>query len=518
VYPGHHTARQPQKVALQIEDTGRLLTFQQLEAAANQVAHLLRDQGLRPGDHIAVLSENRVEMLVVESAAERSGLYYTLINTHLSGDEVTYILSDCQARMFFSTTSLETTATIAADACPTLERRLMFGLDHPSNSWEPFDTVAQRYPTTPIPDQRRGQVMLYSSGTTGRPKGIWRPAADVPPEDAGEVIDWVRDLLGFREGMTYLNPAPLYHSAPQGSVSGALRFGGTVIVMEHFDAERWCQLVEKHKVTHCQMVPTMFIRLLRLPEDVRDRYDLSSLEVIVHGAAPCPIDVKRRMIDWLGPIITEYYGATEGHGFTICDSHQWLERPGTVGREIIGSVEILDDDQQPVPPGTDGTIWFRSDANYAYFNDPDKTSESRVVDTRGTVSTVGDIGHLDHDGYLYLTDRKSHTIISGGVNIYPQETENLLASHPAVADVAVIGVPNSEFGEEVKGVVVLVDPGLAGPEMAAELIAHTRTQLAHFKCPRSIDFVAELPRAPTGKLYKRRLRDQYWPSGSALPT
>jgi long-chain acyl-CoA synthetase len=509
MYPGRHAAAHPDQPALVMADSGDSLTFAELEHAANQVSHLLRDQGLRRGDHIAVMAENRLELLVVESAAERTGLYYTLVNTYLSADEAAYIVGDCRARVFVSTVALRDVATKAASNCPAVERFLMVGLSEPDPRWEPFAATVDRYPGTPVADEQRGNVMLYSSGTTGRPKGICRPLSDLRPEDADEVLDWVRDLLGFREGMTYLNPAPLYHSAPQGSVAGALRLGGTVVVMERFDAERWCALVEKYRITHCQMVPTMFIRLLRLPQEVRDRYDLSSLEHIVHGAAPCPVPVKRAMIEWLGPIVLEYYGATEGNGFTWCDSEQWLAHPGTVGKSIVGEVEILDDARRPVASGVDGTVWFRGATGFVYFGDPAKTAESRMEDERGVTSTVGDIGHLDADGYLYLTDRRSHMIISGGVNIYPQETESLLATHPAVADVAVIGVPNADLGEEVKAVVQLVDPRSAGPDLAAELIAYCRDRLAHYKCPRSVDFVDSLPRLPTGKLYKRLLRDRY---------
>jgi long-chain acyl-CoA synthetase len=278
--------------------------------------------------------------------------------------------------------------------------------------------------------------------------------------------------------------------------------------MEHFEAEQWLALVERYRVTHCQMVPVMFSRLLRLPDEVRARYDTSSLECIVHAAAPCPIHVKHAMIEWLGPIITEYYGATEANGFTFCDSAQWLARPGTVGKPILGELLVLDDDGIQCPAGTDGTVWFRGATAFQYFQDPVRTAEGRSSD--GTMSTVGDVGHVDAEGYLYLTDRKSYMIISGGVNVYPQETENLLSGHPAVLDVAVIGVPNDDLGEEVKAVVQLVDPSRAGPELAQELIEYCRDRLTHFKCPRTVDFAAELPRSPTGKLYKRVLRQAYW--------
>jgi long-chain acyl-CoA synthetase len=350
--------------------------------------------------------------------------------------------------------------------------------------------------------------MLYSSGTTGQPKGILRPLPDAAPSEPLPVMAFIKAIYGFREGMTYLNPAPLYHSAPQASVSASLRLGCTTVVMEHFDPERWLALVERYRVTHCQMVPVMFSRLLRLTAEVRARYDTSSLEYIIHAAAPCPVHVKQGIIDWLGPIIAEYYGATEANGFTYCTAAEWLAHPGTVGRAVLGELLILDADGNPCPDGADGTVWFRGATAFEYFQDPGKTAEGRTSD--GATSTVGDVGHVDADGYLYLTDRATYMIISGGVNIYPQETENVLSEHPAVLDVAVIGVPNDDLGEEVKAVVQLADPAAAGPDLAQELIDFCRDRIAHFKCPRSVDFVPELPRSETGKLYKRLLRDAYW--------
>jgi long-chain acyl-CoA synthetase len=399
-------------------------------------------------------------------------------------------------------------AEAAAAKCPGLERMLMTGPAPLPPGWEPYDALAAGYPAAPVADESLGAAMLYSSGTTGQPKGILR---DLPTSGPGEplpVMEFIRAVFGFRDGMTYLNPAPLYHSAPQASVSAALRMGCTVVVMEHFDPERWLALVERYRVTHCQMVPVMFSRLLRLPDDVRARYDTSSLEYIIHAAAPCPIHVKRGMIDWLGPIINEYYGATEANGFTFCNAAEWLAHPGTVGRPVLGELLILDDQGSQCPTGVDGTIWFRGATAFEYFDDPVKTAESRSSD--GAASFVGDVGHVDADGYLHLTDRKSYMIISGGVNIYPQETENILSAHPAVQDVAVIGVPNDDLGEEVKAVVQLADPAAAGPGLAQDLITYCRDRLAHFKCPRTIDFVPELPRSETGKLYKRILRDAYW--------
>jgi acyl-CoA synthetase (AMP-forming)/AMP-acid ligase II len=323
-------------------------------------------------------------------------------------------------------------------------------------------------------------------------------------------MDGLKFMFGFREGMTYLSPAPLYHSAPQASVAGALRLGATSVIMERFDAEQWLQLVERYRVTNCQMVPTMFSRLLKLPDDVRSKYDVSSIECIVHAAAPCPVPVKQAMIEWLGPVIVEYYSATEAHGFTYCNSEQWLEHPGTVGKALVGELLILDENEEPVPAGTPGTVWFRGTTNFEYFNAPDKTSDAQRATDKGVMSTVGDVGYVDDDGYLYLTDRRTYMIISGGVNVYPQETENLLISHPKVMDAAVFGVPNDDLGEEVKAVVQLVDGVEPGAAIERELMAYCREHLAHYKCPRTIDFEDELPRLPTGKLYKRLLRDRYW--------
>jgi long-chain acyl-CoA synthetase len=350
--------------------------------------------------------------------------------------------------------------------------------------------------------------MLYSSGTTGRPKGILRPLPENPPAHQLPVFDFLVKLWRYREGMIYLSPAPLYHSAPQAAVNLTIRMGGTAIIMEHFDPEQYLALIERRRVTHSQLVPTMFSRMLKLPDAVRRRYDISSLEIAIHAAAPCPVPVKERMIEWWGPIIQEYYGATEGLGFTACDSAEWLAHRGTVGRVLFGELHVLDEAMRPVPVGTSGTLWFRTASPFEYFKDPIKTQEVRSPD--GTMSTVGDVGYVDAEGYLYLTDRRTFMIISGGVNIYPQECENLLITHPKVLDAAVIGVPNEDLGEEVKAVVQPTPGVAAGPELEQELIGFCRDQLAHFKCPRSVDFVDELPRLPTGKLYKRLLRDKYW--------
>jgi long-chain acyl-CoA synthetase len=508
VYARQHALEHPDQPAVIMATSGETVTYGQYEARCNRAAHLLREAGLERGDHIAVFMENCPQLLEIEGAAERTGLYFTLINTYLAADEVAYIISNSRARLLFSSAARRDVAVAAAAKCQDLERNLITGPGEPPPGWDSYDAAVARYADEPVPGETLGTAMLYSSGTTGQPKGVLRGLPEIAPDEPLPVMLFVRHMFGFREGMTYLNPAPLYHSAPQASVSAALRLGATTVVMEHFDAEQWLAMVQQHKVTHCQMVPVMFSRLLRLPEEVRARYDTSSLECIVHAAAPCPVHVKQAMIDWLGPVITEYYGATEANGFTFCDSAQWLAHPGTVGRPILGDLLILDDEGRECPVGTDGTIWFRGATAFEYFDDPAKTAESRTSD--GLTSTVGDIGHVDEEGYLYLTDRKTYMIISGGVNIYPQETENLLSGHPAVLDVAVIGVPNSDLGEEVKAVVQLADPASASPELASELIGYCRDRLTHFKCPKTIDFVPELPRSATGKLYKRLLRDEYW--------
>ena len=508
MFARQHAIDHPDQAAIVMATSGETVSYAQFESRANQVAHFLRSAGLRRGDHISVFTENSTRMLEIEGGAERTGLFYTLINSYLAPDEVAYIVTNSRSRLLVSSAAKRDVAVAAAAQCPQLERRVMAGTSSPPDGWESLDAVVSGLPDGPVADESLGAAMLYSSGTTGQPKGILRDVPDVPPGDPLPVMAFVRAMFGFRDGMTYLNPAPLYHSAPQASVSASLRLGSTTIVMEHFDAEQWLALVERYRVTHCQMVPVMFSRLLRLPENVRSRYDTSSLECIVHAAAPCPVHVKKAMIDWLGPVITEYYGATEANGFTFCTSAEWLEHPGTVGKAVLGEVLILDEDGSPRPAGEDGIIWFRGATAFQYFEDPAKTAESRRDE--GLTSTVGDVGHLDDEGYLYLTDRKSYMIISGGVNIYPQEAENLLSAHPAVLDVAVIGVPNDDLGEEVKAVVQLADPAAASPELAAELIAYCRDRLTHFKCPRSVDFVTELPRYPTGKLYKRLLRDKYW--------
>ena len=508
MYPGVHADEHPNKPAIVMASTGATLTFAEYEARSNRVAHLFRDLGLQRGDHVAILMENNPRMLEVEGAAERTGLYYTCINSYLAAGEAAYVVNDCEAQVVVSSAAKRDIAVELPALCPDVRRWLI--VDGTAPGWDAYEDVVATYPETPIADEQLGIAMLYSSGTTGQPKGIMRPLPEQPPSQPLALVEGLRAMWRFHEEMVYLSPAPLYHSAPQASVAAALRLGATSVIMERFDPEQWLQLVERYRVTHCQMVPTMFSRLLKLPDDVRHKYDVSSLECIIHAAAPCPVPVKQAMIDWLGPIIVEYYAATEGNGFTYCTSPEWLEHPGTVGRALAGELLILDEDEQPCPVGTPGTVWFRGMTNFEYFKAPDKTADSRRHEAEGVRSTVGDVGYVDEDGFLYLTDRKTYMIISGGVNIYPQETENLLITHPKVMDAAVIGVPNDDLGEEVKAVVQPM-PGIEpGPAFERELIAFCREHLAHYKCPRSVDFEAELPRLPTGKLYKRLLRDRYW--------
>jgi acyl-CoA synthetase (AMP-forming)/AMP-acid ligase II len=509
VYAGRFAIERADEPVFVMADGGEVITFRQYEDASNRAAQLFRAQGLQTRDHVAFLFENNPRMLELEGGAERTGLYYTCINSYLAPDEVAYIVNDSDARMVATSHRMREVARELPARCPNVERWLMDGLDAPEGPFEPLHDALAAHRAEPVADERLGAAMLYSSGTTGRPKGILRPLPDVLPTDPLPIMEFAKFLLGFREQMTFLNPAPLYHSAPQASVSAAVRLGSTTVIMEKFDPTRWLEVVEEFGVTHSAMVPTMFSRLLKLPDDVRARYDLSSLECIVHAAAPCPVPVKQQLIEWLGPIVLEYYGATEANGYTHCTSEEWLAHPGTVGRCVYGELLILDDDGNECPTGTPGTVWFRGATNFEYYNAPEKT-ESTWLDGDQTTSTVGDIGYVDEDGFLYLTDRKSYMIISGGVNIYPQETENLLITHPKVMDAAVFGVPNEDLGEEVKAVVQVVDGVEPGAELEQELIAFCRAHLAHFKCPRSIDFADELPRLPTGKLYKRLLRDQYW--------
>ena len=509
MYPAPHAAAHPNRAAVIMASTGAVLTYAELEARSNRLAHFLRGEGLSRLDHYAIFMENNDRYVECCAAGARSGLYYTCVNSYLKADELAYILNNSLSRVVITSRAQREVLREALAHCPKVTRCLVVGGgDDPDERFEDFDAALAGLPATPIADEWLGTSMLYSSGTTGRPKGILRPLAEQPPSYQMPLFAFLYKLWHYREGMIYLSPAPLYHSAPQAAVGLTIQAGGTAIVMEHFDPEQTLRLIEQYRVTHSQLVPTMFSRLLKLPDEARARYDLSSLEVAVHAAAPCPVQVKEKMIEWWGPIIEEYYGATEGLGFTACTSAEWLAHRGTVGRVLLGDLHILDAEMRPLPKGTPGEIWFRSATPFEYFNDPERTRAARSPD--GTMSTVGDVGYVDDDGFLYLTDRSTFMIISGGVNIYPQECENLLIGHPKVADAAVFGVPNEDLGEEVKAVVQVMPGEEAGAALEAELIEYCREHLSHVKCPRSVDFIDVMPRLPTGKLYKKPLRDKYW--------
>ncbi|MEZ0075321.1 acyl-CoA synthetase [Planotetraspora sp. GP83] len=495
----------PGRPAVIMAESGEVTTYAELNAESNRVANLLFDLGLRRGDHIAFMLENRAELLAVAWAAQRSGLYYTPVGTRLTADEVAYIIGNCEARVFVTSAAFAEVAGVAVRSCPGLKLRL--ALDGEIEGFSGYREAVGRFPGTPLAEEWEGQSMIYSSGTTGRPKGVKRALSGKRLGDDPAQIG-VLPLLSMLEDVVYLSPAPLYHAAPMNMCVALLRLGATLVIMERFDAEKALEAIERHRVTHTQMVPTMFIRLLRLPAEVRSRYDLGSLRLAIHAAAPCPVDTKRRMIEWWGPILTEYYAGTENIGMTLCDSEEWLGHPGTVGRAIAGTLHILDEDGQEQPAGVQGAVYFSGGADFEYHGDPEKTAAARDPLGRGW-ATLGDIGYVDADGYLFLTDRRAHMIIRGGVNVYPQESENILAMHPKVGDVAVIGVPDPDLGEVVKAVVQPVDQADAGPAFEHELLAYCRERLARYKCPDSVDFVSELPRQATGKLHKRLLRDRY---------
>ena len=508
MYPGSHAKPRANQPAFIMAGSGETVTYAELEARTNRLAHFLRSRGLNRLDHYAIFMENNARYLEACGAGERAGLYFTCINSFLKADELAYIVNNSESRVLIFSEEKRAVATEALKQCPKVEVSLVVDGPGDGKSVLNLDEAVAGFPATPIADESVGTAMLYSSGTTGRPKGIVRPLPEQPPSKQLPLFDFLNMMWRYREGLTYLSPAPLYHSAPQAAVNLVIRNGGTAIIMERFDPEHYLQLIEKHRPTHSQLVPTMFSRMLKLPDEVRNKYDVSSLEVAIHAAAPCPPQVKEQMIEWWGPIIHEYYGATEGLGFTACDSPQWLAHRGTVGKVLLGELHVLDDDMKPCARETPGTLWFKTATPFEYFNDQKRTAETRSED--GSMSTVGDIGYVDDDGFLYLTDRATFMIVSGGVNIYPQECENLLITHPKVADAAVFGVPNEDLGEEVKAVVQPM-PGIkADAALADELIEFCAKNLSRQKCPRSIDFMDELPRLPTGKLYKRLLRDRYW--------
>ena len=504
-HPRAHAEKTPEKPAYIMADTGEVVTFGQLEENVNQCSHFFRDLGLRYEDHICILMENNSRFLEIVLAAQVAGLYYSTISAYLKPSEIEYIINDSTSKVLVTSYEKREVIEGLLDKCPNLEKIVMVnGTVRDFMSYE--DEIA-KYPKTPIPICNPGRDMLYSSGTTGRPKGV--VATTEEEIKFGELHDSVAILImlyNISEETVYLSTAPLYHAAPLRFCVWVLSSGGTVVVMKKYDSFQALSLIEKYKITHSQWVPTMFIRMLKLPEAQRNRFDLSSLQLAIHAAAPCPVEVKEQMINWWGPILFEYYAGTEGNSFIAIGSEEWMTHKGSVGKCYIGTIHIMDEEGNELPVREPGTVYIEGGNTFEYHNDPDKTAGSRTAEGW---NTIGDMGYVDEEGYLYLTDRKANMIISGGVNIYPQEVENLLVIHPKVMDAAVFGIPNEEFGEEVKAVIELFDFSESGPELEEELMKYCHDNLAKYKCPKSIDFIDELPRTPTGKLIKRLLKEKY---------
>ena len=494
----------PDKPAIVMVESGETVSYSELSNRADQYANFFRQQGLKTGDSIAFTSENRPEFFAICFGALRAGLYYTALSTYLSPAESRYIVEDCGARLYicsvqFNTRAAELGKILSSEIC-------RFSLGGDIDGYSSLEDEVATMPAEPISDETKGQDLLYSSGTTGQPKGVKIELTGESPEAMSEAFEAVTQLYGYSADSIYLSPAPLYHAAPLRFNLAIFWVGGTSIIMQRFDPAAALEAIEKYHCTHSQWVPTMFIRMLKLPEAARQQHDVSSMQVAIHAAAPCPIAVKERMIEWWGPVINEYYAGTEGSGFCAVASKDWLEHKGTVGRPLFGAVHVVGDDGNEIGAGQIGTIYFSGGTDFEYLNDPDKTLTA--YNAQGW-STLGDVGYLDDEDYLYLTDRKAYMIISGGVNIYPQESEDILVMHPRVADAAVFGIPDEEMGEQVKAVIQLIDHADEGPDMAAELIAYCRDHLSSIKCPKSINFIEALPRHATGKLYKRLLKDQY---------
>jgi len=507
MHPSHHAKTDPDKPAYIMGASGEIVTFSQLDTRSNQIAHAFRTAGLQQGDTLAIFAENSPRYFEICWAAQRAGLYFVCISSRLTTPEVEYIVKDSGARLLIASAGLK---AVAEDVTAVTDLEAYWSIDGAIARYEPLEGVRAGMPETPIADERAGSDMLYSSGTTGRPKGIRPPLPEDPAIDGTNALTMIAQAL-FRTDPSglYLSPAPLYHAAPLRWCMAMTKFGMTLVIMEKFDPEQYLALVEKYKITHTQTVPTMFVKMLKLPEEVRAKYDVSSLTAVVHAAAPCPIPVKEQMIEWWGPVIEEYYAGSEGNGMTWANSEQWLSHKGTVGIPIFGELHICDEAGNEVAVGEEGQIYFGGTAPPNYHNDPEKT-KGALHPNHDDWSSLGDVGKVDEDGFLYLTDRKAFMIITGGVNVYPQEAENILITHPSVADVAVIGVPNEEFGEEVKAVIQPMDGVDGTDDLADELLAYCQERLAKVKCPRSVDFDPALPRHPTGKLYKRLVRDRYW--------
>lgn len=504
MYPGHYARTNPTKTAAVAFETGETLSYGSLEERSIRLAHVLNAAGLHKGDVVALLTENNLRALEIYWAAIRSGLYITAINYHLAPEEVAYIVKDSGASALIVSHEQARLAAAAGDA-ETIKLRLVFGGE--LAGYGSYERALAAAEATPFADQPRGATMLYSSGTTGKPKGVRPVLPQIQVTEAGDaVVAIASKFFRIDEATTYLSPAPLYHAAPLRWCGAVHALGGCIVLMKKFDAEQTLRAIDKYKATHAQFVPTMFVRMLKLPGDVRAKYDLSSLKVVIHAAAPCPVEVKQQMIDWWGPILVEYYAGTEGNGITMIDSKTSLAKPGSVGKPVLGILHVCDDEGTELAAGEIGNIFFERDhVPFSYHNDPGKTKAAQHPENP-TWSTLGDIGYLDSDGFLFLTDRKSFMIISGGVNIYPQEIENVLALHPAIHDVAVIGVPDPEMGEQVKAFVQPAPGARTGPDLEREIIAFVKSKIAHFKAPKSVAFVDSLPRTETGKLVKGKLK------------
>lgn len=508
MYPGTHAATTPDHPAVIWGPTGEITTFAQLDDRARRIAAVLRQAGVRPGDHVAFCIENHPRFFEVAWGCVYAGAIYTAVSSRLTDGELAYILNDSGAKVFITSAYKGPQAVAVVDVTPNVAARFVLDGELAGHTSLAEATAA----ATPLVEEGAvaGVDMLYSSGTTGQPKGV-ALTFEASPLDGpvNSVVGLVQLLFGVDDRAVYLSPAPSYHAAPLRFTLAMHAIGATTVLMDRFEPDTFLALVEAHGVTHSQVVPTMFVRLLKADPEVRQRFDTSSLRGIIHAAAPCPVPVKQSIIEWLGPIVHEYYAGTEGNGFVYCNSEQWLAHPGTVGQALLGVIHICDADGAEVPVGERGTVYFETPSSFEYHNDPEKTASSRHANGW---STLGDVGYVDGEGFLYLTDRQAYMIISGGVNIYPQEAENVIVTHPKVADVAVFGVPDEDFGEAVKAVVQPLAMPASDAEAAAleaELIGFCRTQLADYKCPRTIDFRTELPRHPTGKLYKRLLRDEY---------
>lgn len=508
MYPGLFAEKTPDKPALILAGSGETMSYKQLNDLSNQLAQFLFAQGLREGDRFAMWAENILEYYIAYWAAMRSGLYFTAVNRFLSAEEGGFILNDSGAKALITTGKYLDVSKNALEYAPACTINLLIGGS--DETFRSFETSLTEHPAEPLAYEPLGSVMLYSSGTTGRPKGIKRPLPNIPIQESPMQVSTVGRMFGgFDENTIYLCPAPLYHAAPLTWTAGIHEVGGTAIIMERFDEVSFLEYVEKYKVTATQVVPTMFVRMLKLPEAERTRHDLSSLSYCVHAAAPCPVPIKKQMLDWWGPVIHEYYAGTEGNGATYIGPEDWMNNPGSVGKAMMGVLHICDDEGNELPVGESGTIYFENETiPFEYHGAPEKTRSAQHPKHLNW-SALGDVGYINEDGFLFLTDRKAFMIISGGVNIYPQEIEDCLLMHEKVADVAVFGLPEPEMGEFVQAVVQPASGVEPGTELAAELTAYMRDAIAHYKVPKVIDFRPELPRLPTGKLYKRLLKDEY---------